>query len=179
MTDEQPTDDRWLTYIEAGELLSLSPEAVRSIARRQKWPRQSPNAVGKVVRVLVPGDRLRPVADRRERPVSPNGHNRSADLREMAELFIAPLRDELERAERRAEAAEGRVREQVADLKTQLAAEQKRGDLYKHQARDAERRVRELQEQLQAEMIEHRRVVSLMAESLAARRSWWRWRRRS
>ena len=72
MTDERPTDDRWLTYIEAGELLGLSPEAVRSIARRQKWPRQSPNAIGKVVRVLVPADRLRPVVDRRERPVATN-----------------------------------------------------------------------------------------------------------
>src|SRR3954454_24342416 len=110
MTDEQSTDDRWLTYIEAGELLGLSPEAVRSIARRQKWPRQSPNALGKVVRVLVPADRLRPVADRRDRPVATNGYDRSADrshdLWEIAELFMGPLRDQLERAERRAQAAE-------------------------------------------------------------------------
>jgi hypothetical protein len=39
--------------------------------------------------------------------------------------------------------------------------------------------MRELQEQLAVEMTEHRRVVSLLAESLAARRSWWPWRRRS
>jgi hypothetical protein len=39
--------------------------------------------------------------------------------------------------------------------------------------------VRELQEKLEAEMSEHRRVVSLMAESLAVRRSWWPWRRRT
>jgi hypothetical protein len=150
MTDEQPTADRWLTYIEAGELLGLSPEAVRSIARRQKWPRQSPNAVGKVVRVLVPADRLRPAAHRRERPVATNGEDRShdrSDLREMAELFMGPLRDQLERAERRAERAEGQVRE--------------------------------LTEQLKAEMIEHRRVVSLLAENLTTRRSWWPWRRRT
>jgi hypothetical protein len=150
MTDEQPTADRWLTYIEAGELLGLSPEAVRSIARRQKWPRQSPNAVGKVVRVLVPADRLRPAAHRRERPVATNGEDRScdrSDLREMAERFMGPLRDQLERAERRAERAEGQVRE--------------------------------LTEQLRAEMIEHRRVVSLLAENLTARRSWRPWRRRT
>jgi hypothetical protein len=39
--------------------------------------------------------------------------------------------------------------------------------------------VQELQEKLEAEMSEHRRVVSLLAESLAARRSWWPWPRRS
>ncbi len=153
MTDEQPTDDRWLTYIEAGDLLGLSPEAVRSIARRQKWPRQSPNAVGKVVRVLVPADRLRPVAYRRERPVATNGHDRSADrspdrateLKEMAELFIGPLREQLERAEGRAQAAEGRVRE--------------------------------LQEQLAAELIEHRRIVDALIARIPQKRSWWPWRR--
>jgi len=97
MTDERPTDDRWLTYIEAGALLGLSPEAVRSIARRQKWPRQSPNAIGKVVRVLVPADRLRPVAHRREQPEVTNGHDRSADLRELAELVMGPLREQIDR----------------------------------------------------------------------------------
>jgi hypothetical protein len=151
MTDERPTDDRWLTYIEAGELLGLSPEAVRSIARRQKWPRQSPNAIGKVVKILVPADRLRPVGHRRERPVATNGHDRSTDrseLREMAELFIEPLREQLERAERRAEAAEDR-------------------------AREAERRLRELHEKLEAEMTEHRQMVALLLK----RRSWWPWRR--
>src|SRR5215217_1106041 len=94
MTDEQPTDDRWLTYIEAGKLLGLSPEAVRSIARRQKWPRQSPNAIGKVVRVLVPIDRLRPVAGRWERPVFTNGFDRSVELREIATLFMQPWQEQ-------------------------------------------------------------------------------------
>jgi hypothetical protein len=61
MSDDRPTDDRWLTYIEIGELLGISPEAARAIARRQKWPRQSANAIGRAVRVLVPADRLRPV----------------------------------------------------------------------------------------------------------------------
>ena len=69
------------------------------------------------------------------------------------------------------------MREQVADLKTQLVAERDRANHADDRARDAEGRVRELQEKLAAEMIEHRRVVSLLAEQLA-RRSWWPWRRR-
>src|SRR3954451_3526362 len=75
-------DNRWLTYMEAAELLGISPEAVRAIARRQKWPRQSANAVGRAVRILVPADRLRPVATERQaysgqwaRPVTANGHS--------------------------------------------------------------------------------------------------------
>ena len=85
------------------------------------------------------------------------------------------------------------LREQIADLKNQLAAEKllrvedkERTDRAEGRARDsedrareAEGRVRELQEKLDAEMSEHRRVVSLMAESLAVKRSWWPWPRRS
>src|SRR3954452_17605686 len=111
MSDDRPTADRWLTYIETGELLGISPEAARAIARRQKWPRQSANAIGRAVRVLVPADRLRPVtANGQEntgqwpRPVIANGHDRTepytnghdriAELREMAELFMAPVREQ-------------------------------------------------------------------------------------
>ena len=66
----------------------------------------------------------------------------------MAELFIRPLREQLERAEQRAQAAEARVRE--------------------------------MQEQMAAEMIEHRRVIGLLAERIPERRhSWWPWRRRT
>jgi hypothetical protein len=164
--DNRPVSDRWLTYLEAADLLGISPEAVRALARRQKWPRQSPNAIGRSVRIQIPADRLRPVTANGHdqigqwpRPVTADGHDRSSELREMVEIFMAPMR------------------EQVADLKTQLVAERDRANYADDRARDAEGRVRELQEKLAAEMIEHRRVVSLLAEQLA-RRSWWPWRRR-
>ena len=35
-----------------------TPEAVRALARRQHWPRRSPNAVGGQTWILVPADRL-------------------------------------------------------------------------------------------------------------------------
>src|SRR3954452_15204824 len=82
MSNDRPAADRWLTYIEASELLAVSPEAVRALARRQKWPRQRPNAIGQPVRVLIPADRARPPVanghdhpDQRSTTVTANGHD--------------------------------------------------------------------------------------------------------
>src|SRR4051812_41682926 len=75
---DQSNDDRWMTYAEAGELLGLSKEAIRALARRHGWPRQSPNGIGLPVRVLIPADRFAAIAanghDRRQPPL-PIGHN--------------------------------------------------------------------------------------------------------
>src|SRR3954447_20422763 len=202
---DHPPGDRWLTYNEIGEMLGVSPEAARAIARRGKWPRQAANAVGRVVRVLVPADRLRLVAtnghdntgrrphpdssgpSQRSHPDSANGQDDSghwsnavesglnqqpspatqdsgqragtdesgrdqrtdlAALHEIAETFMAP------------------VREQLADLKAQLVTERDRADRERDRAdfaevraREAETRVKEVLDQLQTEMVEHRRVV--------------------
>jgi hypothetical protein len=51
-----------LTYTEAAERLGLTPEAVRALARRQHWPRRSPNAVGGQTWILVPASRLEAAA---------------------------------------------------------------------------------------------------------------------
>jgi hypothetical protein len=48
------TQGEWLTYRQAGERLGVSPEAVRSLARRRGWSRQTPNDIGGVARVLLP-----------------------------------------------------------------------------------------------------------------------------
>jgi hypothetical protein len=52
------TDDYWMTYAEAAKKLGLTSEGVRALARRQRWPRRSPNAIGAQAWVLVPADRL-------------------------------------------------------------------------------------------------------------------------
>ena len=90
-----------------------------------------------------------------------------AALHEIAETFMAP------------------VREQLADLKLQLVAERDRADRERDRAdfaevraREAETRVKEVLDQLQTEMVEHRRVVGMLAKQLSARQSWWPWRRR-
>jgi peptidoglycan hydrolase CwlO-like protein len=61
----------------------------------------------------------------------------------------------------------------VASLQGQLDTANERADQEKQRADRAESQVRELQEQLTAEMIEHRQMVALLLK----RRSWWRWRR--
>ena len=61
-------DEVWLTYRQAAEKLGISPEAVRALARRRGWSRQTPNEVGGVARVLLPAN-----ADRRSRPGASDG----------------------------------------------------------------------------------------------------------
>jgi hypothetical protein len=68
------TEGEWLTYRQAGEKLGVSPEAVRSLARRRGWSRQTPNEIGSVARVLLPTD-----ADRRARPGETGDDRRSLD----------------------------------------------------------------------------------------------------
>ncbi len=193
MIDDQLTNDHWLTYTEAAEKLGLTVNAVRALARRQGWHRRSPNVIGGQAWVAVPADRLaindRVSSNRRsdsavvnDQPPVINGPDSSdrrsdpADDRRSHEILIAVH----EVAERIAEP----LREQIADLKNQLAAEKQlrirdteRADRVEDRAMEAERRVQELQEQLTAEMIEHRRMISLLAERLTPRRSWWPWRR--
>jgi hypothetical protein len=63
-----PDAGQWVTYAQAGRLLGISPEAVRAIARRRGWARQTPNEIGGLARVLLPTG-----ADRRSRPGSTGG----------------------------------------------------------------------------------------------------------
>jgi hypothetical protein len=182
-TAARPSEGRWLTYADAAQLFGISTEALRSLARRHRWDRRSANAVGGQSWVLVPADRLSAAGstdnDRRletaqdllQPPLTAglNGSDprpeRDTDLLEdrRSEAILTAVRE-------MADTLMGPVHEQLVDLKTRLASEQERADR-------AETRVRELQEQLQAEMTEHRQVVTLLAQQLAARRSWWRWRR--
>jgi hypothetical protein len=128
-------EERWLTYAEAAELLGISSEAVRQRARRYKWPRRTPNEHGAVAKVLVPDaergtDRPSPAlnggqpADNRgtaER--QPPGHERvdSAELvRRTVDLMMGPIREQLTRAEQRAERAEqeaAKLRAEVVELR--------------------------------------------------------------
>ena len=50
------TNERWLTYVEVGELLGCTLTAARMHAQRRGWPRHSPNMIGDRSRVLVPDD---------------------------------------------------------------------------------------------------------------------------
>jgi predicted phage tail protein len=71
------------------------------------------------------------------------------------------------------------LRAQLEVVHQQMAEERQRADRAECRAQAAESRRRELNEQLAAEMVEHRQIVGLLTEQLTARQSWWPWRRRS
>jgi hypothetical protein len=202
MIDDQFAHEHWLTYTEAAEKLGLTVNAVRALARRQGWPRRSPNVIGGQAWVAVPAERIaingRTAGDRRSAPAAVsdqtpviNGHDSDEHRPEPASIYDHAHSDRrsteiLAVVQEMVDQLTQPLREQTADLKSQLAAEKmlrvedkERADRAEERTRAAEDQVRELQEQLTAELIEHRRIVGLMAEQLAARRSWWPWRRRS
>jgi hypothetical protein len=156
-------EERWLTYAEVGQLLGISAEAARATARRQKWPRRTPNDHGALARVLMPNDRF----PARPRPATNGGHpgdDRGTDrvsnqpddqpvttpdvlrtVHETVELLLQLLREQLTIANQRAERAEQRM------------------DTERERADQAERRVAEL----------------LTEQRTAPARRWWPWGRRA
>src|SRR4051812_20997340 len=202
---DRPPEGRWLTYTDAAQLLGISSEELRSLARRHRWDRRSSNAVGGHSWVLVPADRL-PAAGREETsrrllaspsdltvpptdndlhrpPVEPPptaGHD-ADDLRSNLRYADDP-RPTDRHDDRRLEEILTAVRslgEAVTALGTQLIRERERADRAENRAAEAETRNKELQEQhdaLQNEVVEHRRVIGVLADQLAARQSWWSWR---
>ena len=83
-------DERWLTYVQAAEVLGMTPDAVRQRARRLGWRRQTSNT-GRTL-VLVPGDTERSSVEHR----AVNHRGRIADL----EARAAELRADFERERR-------------------------------------------------------------------------------
>src|SRR3954452_10643025 len=99
------TDGEWLTYIEAGERLGVSVEAVRAMARRDGWPKQRANGIGQVVRVQVPPDLFTTSGRAVVVPLATPGGATSglplvirAEIEAAVEGVVGPLRDELARS---------------------------------------------------------------------------------
>jgi hypothetical protein len=173
-TDERPPDDdRWFTYVDAAERLGISPEAVRAICRREKWPRRRPNKIGEPVHVLVPENRLAngpPTVvasgqsddDQRSGAVTANGHDRGYDrgLSDVVRLFEGQL-DALRR-----------------ESGMQIDRERARADAAEHRIAALLDEQGKLTTLLTEERAEHRQVVAELIARIPARRSWWLWRRR-
>src|SRR3954464_15838835 len=80
MIEDQSAHEQWLTYADAAEKLGLTVNAVRALARRQRWPRRSPNVIGGQAWVAVPADRLAingHVADGRRSKLAPTNDHTS------------------------------------------------------------------------------------------------------
>ena len=162
MTDHA-TDDTTVsvTYAELATARGVSVAAARRLTLRHRWPKHPGN--DGYTRVLVPvafmedsGTTVAPALD-------------DASVAKIAaaatDAMTVALTDVL-RVIPTLEAA-------VASLQGQLDTANERADQEKQRADRAESQVRELQEQLTAEMIEHRQMVALLLK----RRSWWPWRR--
>jgi hypothetical protein len=125
-------DGRWLTYAEAAALLGCKAEAVRQRARRQKWPKRTPNMYGLPAQVLVPDHaavRPRPAlypvlsgSDRGTPEDHGNGLGQADEpLVRAFDRAVATLRDQLEHERARGDGAEHQVealRHALDDAKT-------------------------------------------------------------
>ena len=103
----EPDQERWLTYAEAAQLLGKTQEAVRALARRQHWPRQSPNLPGGHARVRVPEnlarDRPRPALPVGQVTGQPDGRDQVVSAFDRA---VTPLQQQLDWARHRIDALE-------------------------------------------------------------------------
>lgn len=153
-----------VTYAELAASRGVSVPTARRLTLRHRWPKQIGN--DGLTRIEVPvafvgTAAIETVGTAAAVPDATATGMATAATDPFAVVpvlhgLVASLRAQLNRAEQQTQAAERRAE----------AAEQK--------AQAAEARVRELQDKLEAELIEHRR---LLTEQLARRRSWWPWRR--
>jgi hypothetical protein len=177
-----------LTYAELAEARGVSLGAARRMVQRHKWPKQVGN--DGLSRISVPAtfltrsdpvntDIVAAIANDVPTNVAPDVPVDAAGLQVIARgeavvAFADVGRDVA------ADVATDVAKDVIATLREQLMTERERADRAEDRAREAENRtretevrVRELTEQLQAEMIEHRRMVALLLK----RRFWWPWRR--
>jgi hypothetical protein len=169
-------EERWLTYAEAGELLGISSEAARAIARRNHWPRRTPNRPGGFAQVQMPADRLtvrtRPALTDGQMPVA-DGHSVVTDGQVDRRPTVTngadqPVTDPvtLRSAVRTLENAVDGLRDQLAVANRRLDEERQRLEEERTRTADA----------MTAERIAREEAAGLSAE-LDARKQWGWWRR--
>lgn len=199
------TDDCWMTYAEAAKNLGLTTEGVRALARRQRWSRRSPNAIGGQAWVLVPAERLAAVSTDGKK-AAPDGAGET-DRREALppELENTPPTDQPAPSldgsnqggqrdptggenpdgvdsDRREESILTAVREVAemltAPLRQQIETLTAQLAAANERAERAQAQTQEARAALDEQSAEYRRVVeALVARIPAPRRSWWRWGR--
>jgi hypothetical protein len=160
----EPQNERWLTYVELGELLDCSASAARMHARRKGWTRRTANLIGEPTHVLVPGNAAISVAQRR------------GDRRTPAAQILGATNGQ-------EEANSAAVNTAVAVLREQLVVANRRIDeLNEERQRDAEERRRlvtllsELADARAAAEISRNLAAGLQRELELLRgiRPWWR-----
>src|SRR3954454_11436021 len=141
---------RWLTYEEVADTLGIGRESARVIAKRKRWPRRAGN--DRKARIGVPEDVIA------SRNLSGNGSHNSS------------------------ENSSGDDAPTVIPTVPEHDLQQARIDIARLEARiDALQAILETERRMFAEMIQEARAERdrwhTQAQSLAARRSWWPFRR--
>jgi hypothetical protein len=145
MGDEAET--RWVTYSELGRARGISRASAERLARKKRWPRMKDN-MG-LARVAVPlawltaDEATPPVSPHDRPPEGPQGNAVFQDVIRAFEGSLGTLRDALDRANERADAAEqGRevLREQIATLRADLSEAQDAADRHHAEAQAAQER---------------------------------------
>ena len=160
MTDaviDHTTDDVTVrvTYAELAAARGVSIAAARRLTLRHRWPKQIGN--DGLTRIVVPVAFVEDVG----KEAAPS----------LDEATIAAIAEATTVAVTDAMAVVPMLQETVASLRMQL-------DTANMHAREADDRVREMQELLEAQAQEHREVVAaLVARIPTPRRSWFPWRR--
>ena len=126
--------ERWLTYVELGELLGCTPTAARMHAKRRGWARRSPNMIGDRARVLVPDEaavRPRATDDQRvfvaqiDEGVNSGDHGDQANVQAFCAAITA-LSDALAAERERVIRGEQQIDRLQTDLADAQAAEKRR-----------------------------------------------------
>lgn len=128
MSDQ--AEDRWLTYRQLGDVLGCTANAARMHAQRRGWQKRAPNRVGDPARVLVPEGlavRGRATHVAAQCGAQPNGAVHPDVLVHVR--AVEALREQLAIANSRAERAERRIDELMAERRREAEERRKLLDL--------------------------------------------------
>lgn len=170
-----------MTYAELATARGISLDAARRLVLRKRWPKQIGN--DGLTRALIPTEYAEPVGRDVGTDNNPNdGTDDGTDtlviladefINSVAQTTAALILDGMSGVQTvlpSLQEAVTALRAQLDDMHHRVAEERER-------AHRAEERVRELQEKLETELVEHQRVVGVLTGQLVARHSWWPWRR--
>jgi hypothetical protein len=163
LQSDQSNQERWVTYAQAGELLGISTQAARMLAKRRGWTRRTPNAYGDRALVLLPTDAI--VQPRIALSAERTGHTTGGD----SDQPIAPDRVNVQLF---ADAIEA-LREQLGITHRQVEEANARADRAELRADNERRRADEerARAEQQIEMLRKELSESRIAEQLATAES--------
>jgi hypothetical protein len=164
LESDQSNHEHWITYAEAGELLGISTQAARMLAKRRGWPRRTPNAYGDRALVLLPSDVV--VQPRTALSAERTGYVANSD----SDQSIAPDRANVQPFADAVEALReqlGTIHRQVEEANARADRAELRADNERRRADEEHARAEQQIERLLKELSESRTTERLATAELA------------